>query len=257
LAAKKLGVKNLILISTDKAVRPTNIMGASKRIAELICQAHAQKASATVFSMVRFGNVLGSSGSVIPRFRAQIESGGPVTVTHKDITRYFMTISEAAQLVIQAGAIGQGGDVFVLDMGEPVKILDVAIGMVKLHGLTPYFVDHPEQIFPTQGDIPICITGLRKGEKLYEELLIGNNPSQTQHPQIMTASETFLPMEDLMPILDRLLQACVEFNLPSIIAILHELPLEYAPMSDEISDLIWTSEAAQEECDDMVIKHSA
>lgn len=168
LAAQKLGVENFILISTDKAVRPTNVMGATKRMAELICQAHAREGSSTVFSMVRFGNVLGSSGSVIPRFRAQIESGGPVTVTHKDINRYFMTIPEAAQLVIQAGALGQGGDVFVLDMGEPVKIMDLAFSMVKLHGLTPYLVDHPNQILPDKGDIPICVTGLRKGEKLYE-----------------------------------------------------------------------------------------
>tara|TARA_R110002124_G_C8957156_1_gene513756 strand:- start:596 stop:2503 length:1908 start_codon:yes stop_codon:yes gene_type:complete len=233
--AKKLGVENFILISTDKAVRPTNIMGATKRIAELICQAHAQESSGTVFSMVRFGNVLGSSGSVIPRFRDQIESGGPVTVTHKDITRYFMTIPEASQLVIQAGAMGKGGDVFVLDMGDPVKIMDVAMGMVKLHGLVPYIVDNPDQVLPEKGDIPICVTGLRKGEKLYEELLIGNNPSPTLHPRIMTASEVSLPMASLMAVLDRLRQACEDVDLPRILAILQELPLDYAPMDGKIS----------------------
>ena len=248
-AAKKLGVRDFILISTDKAVRPTNVMGASKRIAELICQAHAKEASQTVFSMVRFGNVLGSSGSVIPRFRAQIEGGGPVTVTHKDITRYFMTIPEASQLVIQAGAMAKGGDVFVLDMGEPIKILDVAISMIKLHGLRPYLVDHPDQGSAKAGDIPICITGLRKGEKLYEELLIGNNPSPTAHPRIMTASEVSLSMEELASVLDRLFQACVDFDLTTIIAILHELPLEYAPQSDAISDLIWSEYNSFEKCD--------
>ena len=241
-AAKNLCVENFILISTDKAVRPTNIMGASKRIAELICQGHAQEASETIFSMVRFGNVLGSSGSVIPRFRAQIESGGPITVTHKDISRYFMTIPEASQLVIQAGAMGKGGDVFVLDMGVPVKILELATEMVKLHGLTPYLVDHPDQFIPEKGDIPICITGLRKGEKLYEELLIGNNPTPTQHPRIMTASEVCLPMDALSAMLERLLRACEEFDLPSIVGILYELPLDYTPLTNDISDLLWDAE---------------
>lgn len=233
IVAKRLGVENFILISTDKAVRPTNVMGATKRIAELICQACAREASSTTFTMVRFGNVLGSSGSVIPRFRSQIESGGPVTVTHKDITRYFMTIPEAAQLVIQAGAMGQGGDVFVLDMGDPVKILDVAIGMVKLHGLVPYMVDHPDQILPEKGDIPICVTGLRKGEKLYEELLIGNNPSRTLHPRIITASEVSLPMDELMSVLERLRQACEIGDLSTIVEILHELPLDYTPLGQK------------------------
>ncbi|ALI54140.1 polysaccharide biosynthesis protein [Celeribacter marinus] len=241
-AAAKLGVENFILISTDKAVRPTNIMGASKRVAELICQAHAQENSATTFSMVRFGNVLGSSGSVIPLFRTQIENGGPITITHQDITRYFMTIPEASQLVIQAGAMGKGGDVFVLDMGEPVKILELALNMVKLHGLTPYLVEHPEQLIPDMGDIPICITGLRKGEKLYEELLIGNNPAPTQHPRIMTASEASLAMSDLMSILDRLMRACERFDLPEIVKILDELPLDYAPLTKDIFDLIWDAE---------------
>jgi FlaA1/EpsC-like NDP-sugar epimerase len=238
-AAKKLRVENFILISTDKAVRPANVMGATKRLAELICQAQAEDAPATRFSMVRFGNVLGSSGSVIPRFRAQIESGGPVTVTHKDINRYFMTISEASQLVIQAGAMARGGDVFVLDMGEPVKILDLAISMVKLHGLSPYMVDHPDQVLPEKGDIPICVTGLRKGEKLYEELLIGANPSPTHHARIMSASEVSLPMAELMPALERLKSACEICDLPTIVTILRTLPLQYRPVSDEISDVIW------------------
>ena len=238
LAAQKFGVENFTLISTDKAVRPTNVMGATKRIAELICQAHSREGSPTIFSMVRFGNVLDSSGSVIPRFRAQIEAGGPVTVTHKDINRYFMTTSEAAQLVIQAGAMGQNGDVFVLDMGEPVKIMDLALSMVKLYGLVPYMVDHPDQILPDNGDIPVCITGLRKGEKLYEELLIGNNPAPTKHPRIMTASEVSLPRDVLMAALDRLLQACEASDLPTIIAILQQLPLDYAPSSTEMSDLL-------------------
>ena len=254
LAAQKLGVENFILISTDKAVRPTNVMGATKRIAELICQAHAQEASSTVFSMVRFGNVLGSSGSVIPRFRAQIEGGGPVTVTHKDINRYFMTIPEAAQLVIQAGALGQGGDVFVLDMGDPVKIMDLALSMVKLHGLIPYMVDHPDQVLPEKGDIPVCVTGLRKGEKLYEELLIGNNPAPTKHPRIMTASEVSLPRDALMAVLDRLLQACEAFDLPAIVAILHELPLAYAPSSEEISDLLWGADHGTDGQQNMAIE---
>jgi FlaA1/EpsC-like NDP-sugar epimerase len=217
------------MVSTDKAVRPTNIMGATKRIAELVCQAYSNEESSTVFSMVRFGNVLGSSGSVIPRFREQIESGGPVTVTHEDITRYFMTIPEASQLVIQAGAMGKGGDVFLLDMGEPVRIMDLAMDMVRLHGLTPRLVDDPDVITTDEGAIPICVTGLRKGEKLYEELLIGNNPAPTEHPRIMTACETSLPLRELLPVLDRLKQACEDVDLPAIIEILHELPLEYEP----------------------------
>lgn len=233
--ARKLGVETFILISTDKAVRPTNIMGATKRIAELICQAHARDCPSTTFSMVRFGNVLGSSGSVIPKFEAQISSGGPITVTHQDITRYFMTIPEAAQLVVQAGAMGKGGDVFVLDMGDPVKIIDLAVSMVKLSGLTPYLIDRTDQISHEKGDIPIRITGLRKGEKLYGELLIGNNPASTVHSRIMTASEISLTMADLMPALDRLYEACEKVDLPTILAILHELPLDYEPASPQIS----------------------
>lgn len=230
--AQECGVERFILISTDKAVRPTNVMGASKRVAELICQALSTEESQTVFSMVRFGNVLGSSGSVIPKFRAQIEMGGPITVTHQDITRYFMTIPEASQLVIQAGAMAKGGDVFVLDMGEPIKIMDVAIEMIKLHGLIPSFEGQPDQPSQQDGVIPICVTGLRKGEKLYEELLIGNNPLPTIHPRIMTASERSLPVQDLRDVLARLEQACNEYDLGSIIGILAELPLDYAPAAD-------------------------
>jgi len=220
-------------------VRPTNIMGASKRIAELICQAHAQETNGTVFSMVRFGNVLGSSGSVIPRFRAQIEAGGPVTVTHPEINRYFMTIREASQLVIQAGAMAQGGDVFVLDMGEPVKVVDLALSMIRLHGLKPYFVDENADSGQGDGDIPIRFTGLRKGEKLYEELLIGENAEDTKHPRIMTAKEVFLPLDELHPVLDRLLAACIAFDLPEIHRILDALPLQYHRSSTEVSDLVW------------------
>ncbi len=238
-AARKHRVENFILISTDKAVRPTNIMGGTKRIAELICQAQAREGGSTVFSMVRFGNVLGSSGSVIPRFSAQIEKGGPVTLTHLDITRYFMTIPEAAQLVIQAGAMGKGGDVFVLDMGEPVKIFDLAMSMVKLHGLTPYLAENPDQAAPDNGDIPICVTGLRKGEKLYEELLIGSDSAPTKHPRIMTASEASLSMTELRAALDRLLAACEHFDLPAIIAILTELPVDYRPAHCGITDVLW------------------
>jgi len=203
LAAREFGVSHFVLVSTDKAVRPTNIMGASKRLAELALQALAHDAPAfarhaphargvsTCFSMVRFGNVLGSSGSVVPLFREQIKTGGPITLTHPDITRYFMTIPEAAQLVIQAGAMGAGGDVFVLDMGEPVRIVDLARKMVELAGMSVQDEQAPA------GDIPILVTGLRPGEKLYEELLIGDNPMPTAHPRIMKAREDFLGWEAL------------------------------------------------------------
>ena len=253
-AAQNFGVANFILISTDKAVRPTNVMGATKRIAELICQASKRESSPTIFSMVRFGNVLGSSGSVIPHFLAQIKAGGPITVTHKDINRYFMTMSEAAQLVIQAGALGKGGDVFVLDMGEPVKIMDLAFSMVKLHGLTPYMVDQPDQILPDKGDIPIFITGLRKGEKLYEELLIDSNAEPTKHPRIMTKFEVSLPYNVLEEVLDRLLQSCKKSDFPVIFDILHELPLNYAPLNADFSDLVWKADQDTEGCQSAAIK---
>lgn len=185
--AAEQGVSDFVLISTDKAVRPTNVMGASKRLAEMVLQALAETSSGTKYTMVRFGNVLGSSGSVVPKFRQQIRDGGPITLTHPEITRYFMTIPEAAQLVIQAGAMAKGGDVFVLDMGEPVKIMDLARRMVALSGLIVRDDERPD------GDIEIEITGLRPGEKLYEELLIGDNPKPTSHPRIMRAQEEHLP----------------------------------------------------------------
>ena len=236
-AAMAASVENFILISTDKAVRPTNFMGASKRVAELICQAAARSQNQTKFAMVRFGNVLGSSGSVIPRFRQQIEMGGPVTVTHPEINRFFMTIPEAAQLVIQAGAMAQGGDVFVLDMGEPVKIVDLAQRMIKLHGLQPYFPEDPH-LGPTSGDIPITFSGLRKGEKLYEELLIGNSPAGTRHPRIMTANEKYMEPNELETLLDKLLAACLKYEAQEIRELLVEAPIEFQPV-DEVSDLVW------------------
>lgn len=200
-AAQAAGVARFVLVSTDKAVRPTNVMGASKRMAELVLQALAAEAGPTCFSMVRFGNVLGSSGSVVPLFRRQLAAGGPLTVTHAEVTRYFMTIPEAAQLVLQAGAMAGGGEVFVLDMGEPVRILDMARRMVELSGLTVRDTGNPH------GDIEIAVTGLRPGEKLYEELLIGDNPTPTSHPRIMKAHEDLLPWSELAGQLDRLRQA--------------------------------------------------
>ena len=199
------GVANFILVSTDKAVRPTNVMGASKRIAELVLQAMADITSrvdhSTNYSIVRFGNVLGSSGSVALLFRAQIATGGPITLTHPEVTRYFMTIPEAAQLVIQASAMAEGGDVFILDMGEPVRIYDLAVKMTYLSGLLVRDDAHPH------GDIEIKVTGLRPGEKLYEELLIGDNPQPTAHPKIMKAHEEFLSLDDLQSKLERLSSA--------------------------------------------------
>jgi FlaA1/EpsC-like NDP-sugar epimerase len=173
-------------------VRPTNVMGASKRVAELVLQALASEETTTTFTMVRFGNVLDSSGSVVPLFRQQIKDGGPVTLTHAEVTRYFMTIPEAACLVIQAAAMAKGGEVFVLDMGEPVKIYDLAKRMIELSGLAVRSVEQPS------GDIEITVMGLRPGEKLYEELLIGNNPQPSHHPKIMRANEAFLPLAELI-----------------------------------------------------------
>lgn len=200
-AARENSVKRFVLISTDKAVRPTNVMGASKRMAELVLQALAAESSSTCFTMVRFGNVLDSSGSVVPLFRRQLAAGGPLTVTHAEVTRYFMTIPEAAQLVLQAGAMSVGGDVFVLDMGEPVKIMDLARRMVQLSGLSV------REDASSSGDIEIAITGLRPGEKLYEELLIGDNPERTDHPRIMKAHEDYLSWPDLALHLDTLRHA--------------------------------------------------
>ncbi len=198
-AALQAKVETFVLISTDKAVRPTNIMGASKRLAELVCQGLSQVNSKTCFSMVRFGNVLGSSGSVIPLFTKQIEQGGPITVTHQDVTRYFMTIPEAASLVIQAGAMATGGEVFVLDMGEPVKIVDLAKRMIYLTGCKLKDKNNPE------GDMEIVVTGLRPGEKLYEELIIGDdNVEPTQHPLIRQAMEQSFPLMDIENMLSQL-----------------------------------------------------
>ena len=209
-AALHASVKSFVLVSTDKAVRPTNVMGASKRMAELVLQALADQNGVTCFSMVRFGNVLGSSGSVVPLFRQQLAAGGPITVTHAEVTRYFMTIPEAAELVLQAGAMAQGGDVFVLDMGEPVKIMDLARRMVQLAGYSVQDNEHP------QGDIRLEITGLRPGEKLYEELLIGNNPQPTQHPRIRKAHEEFMQWPALEAELIKLETAARDDNVSEI-----------------------------------------
>ncbi len=232
-AAVDAGVETFVLISTDKAVRPTNTMGASKRMAELCLQAlAAEPGQQTRFCMVRFGNVLGSSGSVVPVFEKQIAAGGPITLTHEDITRYFMTIPEAAQLVIQAGAMGKGGDVFVLDMGESVKIIDLAKQMIRLSGLEVKDEQNPD------GDIEIKITGLRPGEKLYEELLIGDEVQKTTHPRIMTASEVMLPWEALSDILNRMDSACKQMNQMALRQLLLEAPTGFAP-KDDICDLVW------------------
>ena len=223
--AAEYGVKDFVLISTDKAVRPTNIMGASKRLAEMVLQGLAQREGGqTCFSMVRFGNVLGSSGSVVPHFRQQIRDGGPITLTHPDITRYFMTIPEAAQLVIQAGAMATGGDVFVLDMGDPVKIIDLARRMVELSGLQVRDDNNP------QGDVELVITGLRPGEKLYEELLINDNAMATEHPRICKAHELCLPWGELLQELEQLGTALNTNDVPAIKTILQKLVPGYKPI---------------------------
>ncbi|WP_083593632.1 nucleoside-diphosphate sugar epimerase/dehydratase [Pseudomonas punonensis] len=236
-AALKAGVENFVLISTDKAVRPTNVMGSTKRLAEMVLQALSRETAPilfgdkegvhqvnkTRFTMVRFGNVLGSSGSVIPRFYEQIRKGGPVTVTHPNITRYFMTIPEAAQLVIQAGSMGQGGDVFVLDMGQPVKIAELAERMINLTGLSVCSDDNPK------GDICIEYTGLRPGEKLYEELLIGENVIPTEHPMIMRANEEHLPWETFKGVVSQLLNAVEQDDYDRVRQLLRETVSGYAP----------------------------
>jgi FlaA1/EpsC-like NDP-sugar epimerase len=234
------GVNDFVLVSTDKAVRPTNIMGTTKRLAEMVLQAKANLQELepgeipcyTRFSMVRFGNVLGSSGSVVPLFRKQIAKGGPITLTDDRMTRYFMTIPEAAQLVIQAAAMAKGGDVFVLDMGEPVKIIDLAKRMVELSGLTLMDQNNP------LGDIEIQITGLRPGEKLYEELLIGDNPLPTAHSRIMKANEEFLPWDELVSKLSKLNCALENNDMPVIRTLLKELVPGYQPET-EFVDWIW------------------
>jgi UDP-N-acetylglucosamine 4,6-dehydratase len=245
-AAVQAGVANFVLISTDKAVRPTNVMGSTKRVAEMILQALSRESAPvlfntdgvihhvnkTRFTMVRFGNVLGSSGSVIPRFYQQIRSGGPVTVTHPKITRYFMTIPEAAQLVIQAGSMGQGGDVFVLDMGQPVKIAELAEKLIHLSGLSVRSEKSPH------GDIAVEFTGLRPGEKLYEELLIGDNVSPTEHPMIMRADEEYFTWDELRRVLAKLLKAVEQDDYPQVRVLLREVVSGYVP-EGEIVDLIY------------------
>ncbi len=230
-AAIAARVEAFILISTDKSVRPTNVMGASKRLAELICQAHAQTsaAAATRISMVRFGNVLGSSGSVVPAFRRQIAAGGPITVTHPDITRFFMTIPEAAQLVIQAGAMAKGGEVFVLDMGAPVRIAELAAKMARLHGLRPVLLADPLIDRAGSGEIGIVFTRLRPGEKLHEELLIGNDPRATSHPRIMSATESCQPLKSLEPALVLLGRACDANAIDAIHSLLVAQQTGYVP----------------------------
>lgn len=219
--AARLHVPEFVLISTDKAVRPTNVMGATKRAAEQVLQALGPVTPGTRFSMVRFGNVLGSSGSVVPLFRRQIRAGGPVTLTDKRITRYFMTIREAAELVLQAGSMAQGGEVFVLDMGEPVRILDLARNMIELAGLTLRDEGNPH------GDIAIVEVGLRPGEKLYEELLIASDPCPTAHPRIFKASEGFLPFDQLMPRLERLQVLLDSDEGSELLAVLSEIVPEF------------------------------
>jgi FlaA1/EpsC-like NDP-sugar epimerase len=225
-AAVSANVECFVLISTDKAVRPTNVMGATKRLAELILQAFARRGTNTRFSMVRFGNVLGSSGSVVPLFRKQIAAGGPITLTHPDITRYFMTIPEAAQLVVQAGAMGRGGDVFVLDMGEPVRIADLAVRMVNLSGQEVKSPATPN------GTIEINYVGLRPGEKLYEELLIGSNVTSTDHPLIQRAQEAEFEWPVLKQMLEQLDDACTRFDHGTIRMLLQKIVREYTPSSD-------------------------
>jgi FlaA1/EpsC-like NDP-sugar epimerase len=253
-AAVQNGVQNFVLISSDKAVRPTNVMGATKRLAEMVLQAlnEATKSSAdlltltansaikasTSLSMVRFGNVLGSSGSVVPLFREQIKNGRAITLTHPDVSRYFMTISEAAQLVIQAGAMSSGGDVFVLDMGQPVRIYDLASRIVQLSGLTLRDEKNPE------GDIEIKVTGLRPGEKLYEELLIGEDPQPTQHPRILKAHEKFIPWEQLQGQLHSLNLALSVNDVPVIRSFLQQLVTGYQP-SDEMVDWVHLEQGFQ------------
>lgn len=225
--AEEFGIENFTLISTDKAVRPTNVMGATKRLAEMALQGlaaiSASKPRPTIFSMVRFGNVLDSSGSVVPKFKEQIKQGGPITLTHPEVTRYFMTIPEAAQLVIQASSMAKGGDVFLLDMGEPVKIMDLAVKIIELSGLTVCSKTNPE------GDIEIEIVGLRPGEKLYEELLIADNPQSTDNPRIMKAHEDYLPWADFLKKMNALQRACEQNDFAEIESMLINLVSGYVP----------------------------
>ena len=238
--AERYEVKNFVLISTDKAVRPTNFMGATKRFAEQVLQAIARGECTTRFSIVRFGNVLGSSGSVVPLFRKQISSGGPVTVTHPEVTRYFMTVQEAAQLVIQAGSMATGGDVFVLDMNEPIRIVDLAKKMVHLMG---YDIKDENSY---RGDIAIEYTGLRPGEKLHEELMIGESVTGTEHPKIVRAEEETLSWEALQKLLDRLRKACSNIDLQEIRTVLIEAVDGFEP-KEEVSDPLWDINKSMED----------
>ena len=236
-AALETGVETFVLISTDKAVNPTNVMGATKRLAELVLQGLQERTATTRFCMVRFGNVLGSSGSVVPLFQEQIRRGGPVTVTHPQVIRYFMTIPEAAQLVIQAGSMAKGGDVFVLDMGRPVRIDDLARRMINLMGLSVRDPGNPD------GDIEITYTGLRSAEKLFEELLIGNNITKTDHPMIMRAMEHSIPWARMQQILESMLTALQGCDCVRALALLREAVAEYKPV-DDIRDHVWARHIA-------------
>jgi FlaA1/EpsC-like NDP-sugar epimerase len=231
-AALETRVETFVLISTDKAVNPTNVMGCTKRVAEMVLQGLQQRGGNTRFCMVRFGNVLESSGSVVPLFREQIRDGGPVTVTHPDVIRYFMTIPEAAQLVIQAGSMGSGGDVFVLDMGSPVRIADLAKRMILLAGCTVRDDKHPD------GDIEIRFTGLRPAEKLFEELLIGKNVTGTEHPRILRAMEQSLPWDQVRHVLDELAQCSLRFDCERAREVLLRAVPEYRP-ADRVQDHVW------------------
>jgi FlaA1/EpsC-like NDP-sugar epimerase len=251
-AAVDARVKCFVLISTDKAVRPTNVMGSTKRLAELILQAFSRLHVGTRFCMVRFGNVLGSSGSVVPLFRRQIAAGGPVTLTHPEITRYFMTIPEAAQLVLQAGAMGTGGDVFVLDMGDPVKIADLAKKMINLSGREVSSPDTPD-------GIEVRFVGLRPGEKLYEELLIGDNATGTEHPLIMRAQEAEIAWPFLEIMLKQLETACAHGDHDAIRSQLQKMVPEFTP-SSAIDDHLWKKRpdsAAQSSAQEPVVEVTA
>lgn len=242
-AAIEAAVETFVLVSTDKAVNPTNVMGATKRLAELVLQALQQRTKVTRFCMVRFGNVLASSGSVVPLFQEQIRQGGPVTVTHPDVIRYFMTIPEAAQLVIQAGAMAGGGDVFVLDMGQPVRIDDLARRLIRLMGLTVRDASHPD------GDIEIKYTGLRAAEKLYEELLIGNNITGTDHPMILRAMEHSLSWPRMQQLLAELMEALTAFDCERVLNLLAESVAEYHRTPD-MRDYVWSRKLASSKVDD-------